>query len=288
MKKILVIGEASDKTQIALDKAMSLARLSDADVHVAINYFEDTTWQEFSTVEKKKTELFQEEQKWWQDYINNNNQGLNITFELLWEKYLVDWIINHCQTPAYDIIIKEGHRTESLAHTPTDWLLLRESPLPVYIVTPVKNKESKAVLVSLDLLAKSKEKQKLNTALLEEGFRLAMATNSDLHVCYVVKVAPVLRDIDLVDPDNQLAKAGPLAKEKLHQIADSYDIDANNIHILSGEPDRVISSLASQLRVNCIVIGSMGRKGILGKFFGNTSEQVVKLAHRDLLVIGPR
>lgn len=287
MKNILVIAESSDKSQLALDKAMSFAKLSGAKIHVAINYYENSSWQDNSNLGSRKVQVISEEDNWWRSYIESVSDGVSITHQVLWEKYLVDWILSQCKTVTYDMIIKQGHRTESLTHTSTDWLLLRESTVPVYIVTPVRNKESNVVLVSLDLLAKSKEKQSLNSRLLEEGFRLSVTTNSTLHVCYIVKVAPALRDMDLVDPQDVLTRTAPLAMEKLNDIASAYDIDEASVHILSGDPNKVVCSLANRLKANCIVIGSMGRKGIVGKFFGNTSEQVVKLAHKDLLVLGP-
>ena len=288
MKNILVIAESSDKTQLALEKAMLFAKHSGAKIHVAINYYEDSTWQDTTSLELKKKQVLAEEENWWRNHIESINSDVVVAHQVLWEKYLVDWILSQCKAQTYDMIIKEGHRTESLTHTSTDWLLLRESTVPVYIVTPIRNRESNVVLVSLDLLAKSKEKQNLNARLLEEGSRLAATTNSVLHVCYVVKVLPALRDLDLVDPNEALNKAKPLAMEKFASIAADYDIDDANVHILCGDPNKVVCSLANGLKANCIVIGSMGRKGIVGKFFGNTSEQVVKLAHKDLLVLAPQ
>lgn len=288
MKNILVIAEASDKPQLALEKAIKFAKLSGAKIHVVINYYENEVWQDAQSLEAKKLHVVAEEELWWRNHIESVSGDLIVAHQLLWEKYLVDWVIAQCKAQTYDMIIKQGHRTESVTHTSTDWLLLRESTVPVYIVTPLRNRESNIILVSLDLMARSQEKQKLNASLLEEAFRLSVTTNSALHVCYVVKVMPALRDLDVVDSEEVLNKVKPLAIEKFKTIAAAYDIDESNVHILSGDPNKVISSLANRLKANCIVIGSMGRKGIIGKFFGNTSEQVVKLAHKDLLVLGPQ
>ncbi len=286
MKSILVIAEPSNKLQIALDKAVSFAKLSGAKIHVAINYYEKNGWESAEVTEQRKSKRIAEEEGWWRSYIESLNTDIVITHQLLWEKYLVDWILKQCRSQPYDLIIKEGHRTETVVHTSTDWLLLRESPVPVYVVTPIHNRESNTLLVALDLMTSSPEKQHLNQRLLEEGFRLSVATNSQMHVCYVVSVVPALSDMDIVDPNSILQEVKPIAMEKCKELTAQYDVAENQMHIVKGEPNKAISSLASRIAANCIVIGSMGRKGIIGKFFGNTSEQVIKLAHKDLLVLG--
>lgn len=286
MKNILVIGEASDKPQLALEKAISLAKLSNAKIHVVVNYYQDSTWK--GNEEVSQAQFASDEENWWRDHIEADRGDLVITHQLLWEKYLVNWILDHCKGQQYDMIIKQGHRTESMTHTPTDWLLLRESPLPVYIVTPIRNRESNVILVSLDVMARSSEKQALNKQLLEEAFKLSVATNSTLHVCYIVKILPALTDMDIVDPEAVEAKVKPQAEAKIAELLKDYDVPSDHIHVLPGDPNKVISSLSNRIKANCIVIGSMGRKGIVGKFFGNTSEKVVRLAHKDLLVIGPK
>jgi hypothetical protein len=41
-----------------------------------------------------------------------------------WEKRIADWLIRHVAATPYDLVIKTGNRSETLAYTPTDWQLL--------------------------------------------------------------------------------------------------------------------------------------------------------------------
>lgn len=291
MKRFLVIAEQGRQPQVALEKAMSLAKLTSASIHVVINCYQEMSWLSEDEYDGQygnaKVRLTSQEESWWRDYIDSVRDNLVISHQVVWHKYLADWVLKHCRNHPYDLIFKRGHRSESVLYTPSDWLLLRDSKVPVYIASEEHQTETPTVLVALDLLAKSPEKCALNEKLLETAFRIAVATNSDLHCCYVIKVLPIIKDMEMIDIAAHEKRLKKLAGERWKELFQRYDLDKAHVHIKTGVPWKVIASLASELKVNCVVIGTMGRKGLAGKFFGNTSEKVIHVAHKDLLVIGP-
>ena len=290
MKKILVIAERAQESQIALDKAQSLARFNSASIHIAVICYEELGWLDgeggSEASVNAKLNILNGEDAWWREHLGAQRGALTVTYELVWQKYAADWTLDHCSKHTYDLLIKKGHRSEAAFYTPTDWLLLRDSKVPVYLVSDQHYSEGKAVLVALDLMAKSQEKQELNRRLLESGFRLAVETNSDLHCCYIIKIPEMFKSLNLIDVREHNRKVEESARENFESLFDCYDLDNAHIHIKSGNPWKMIASFANELQVNCIVIGTMGRKGLAGKFFGNTSERVIHVAQKDLLIIG--
>ncbi|OMH39787.1 universal stress protein [Motiliproteus sp. MSK22-1] len=290
MKKILVIAERAQEAQVALVKALSLAKLNSASIHVAVICYEELGWldeaENSEASVNAKVDILNGEEVWWREYLKAQCGSLSVTYELVWQKYAADWTLKHCSEHTYDLVVKKGHRSEAAFYTPTDWLLLRDSKIPVYLVSDQHYSDGKAVLVALDLMAKSDEKQDLNQRLIESAFRLAVETNSDLHCCYIIKIPEMLKSLNLVDVTDHNRKVEESVRQKFKSLFDCYDLDNTHIHIRSGSPWKMIASLANELQVNCIVIGTMGRKGLAGKFFGNTSERVIHVAQKDLLVIG--
>ncbi|WP_445946725.1 universal stress protein [Shewanella sp.] len=289
MDKILVIADPLTQLQNAFIKALSLAHSSCASIHVAAVCYEsfaelnDSDYDSGSIKEK----IIQQHKEFWQKQINQYDSNLTIDVEVVWHKQLHDWVIKECRANKYDLIVKTGHRSETSFYTPTDWMLFRDSPIPVYVVEPQKHKCEKVVLVALDALAKSTEKQVLNSQLLESAFRLAVQTDAKLHCAYVIKIPTLLKDLDLVDPKTYTNKIKVRAQANMDTLLADYDITKECVHILEGEPWGVLANLSKKLHSQCLVVGSMGRKGIMGKLVGNTAEKIIHVAHTDLLVIGP-
>jgi universal stress protein E len=289
MEKILVIADQKDMPQSAFHKALSLAHSSCASLHIAVVCYESFAELNDSDLdgENIKSKIIQQHRDFWQAQIEQANSDLTIDVKVMWHKQLHDCVIQECKENGYDLIIKTGNRSESMFYTPTDWMLFRDSPVPVYIVEPRAVKSQKVVLVALDALAKSDEKKALNIQLLESAFRLAVQTNANLHCAYVVKIPTLLKDFDLVDPHTYAKKIQVQAKASMDVLVADYDIAPNCVHIEVGEPWGVLANLSKKLHCQCLVVGSMGRKGMLSKLVGNTAEKIIHVARTDLLVIGP-
>lgn len=289
MDKILVIADKLSQPQSAFIKALSLAHSSCASVHIAAICYEPFAELNDSELDgnKIKNHIIQLHNDFWQEKINQHDSNLTIRLQVVWHKQLHDWVIEECKAHKYDLIVKTGPSNETRFYTPTDWMLFRDAPIPVYVAEARDHKCDKVVLVALDALAKSTEKQALNSKLLESAFRLAVQTDAKLHCAYVIKIPTLLKDLDLVDPATYANKIKLRAQVHMSALLADYDIAKECIHIEEGEPWGVLANLSKKLHSQCLVVGSMGRKGIMGKLVGNTAERIIHIAHTDLLVIGP-
>lgn len=289
MKELLVYTEAAEEDNLAaVKKAVDIARVTSAKVHVVVNCYQGLDFfSDGSSDSAEKSQLIADQHTWWQEHLESYNSETPMTFEVIWEKYPNGWIADHCKTQHYDMLVKQVHKDEVSGYSAKDWELFRDSIVPVYAVTDKGINNPKTILVSLDMLAKSYEKMKLNEKLLETGFRLAMATNQELHCCYVANVSPLIKSLDPVAAENKRKKIMDAAMERCRKMLDTYDLKPEQIHFEVGAPYKRIASIANKNKASCVVIGSMGRKGIEGKLFGNTSEKVIQMARNDLLVINP-
>jgi len=291
MKNILVIADPLDCEQRAYEKALSLGKLTSARIHVVTLCHESLAMLEHSdfsvNIADVKQDLLTIREQWWQRYLDKNPPHIEVTYEAAWDKYLHHWVIEHCKERHYDIIVKTGHRSEQLFYTPSDWQLFRKAPAPIYSVNPNVYKHKKVVLVALDLIHKQEQKHRLNKQLLEQGFQLAVQSDAELHCCYSIQIPTLMKDMDLIDVPSHTKNMEKQARELCKQWLDDYDIDEQSFHVREGKPWQVINTLANKLNAQCIVIGSMGRKGVPGKLIGNTAEKIIHHARTDLLVIRP-
>lgn len=292
MKRILVIADQDEDKQLALLKAIELAQATGAAIHVAVLCYESLDFADIegeSTTDhyNPKAQIVQHKEQWWDSFVQQQQSDLEITHEVVWEKYLNKWVASHCAERPYDLIVKTGHRSESLFYTPSDWQLFRESTIPIYIVSPSGLKSQPIVLACVDALSKNKQKRELNKTILAASRKLADQTAATLHACYVIKIPTLVRDLELIDIAAHVRKVKALAVEEAAILLESYGVSPQHFHVEEGAPASVVATIANKTRAQCIVLGSMGRTGIAGKLIGNTAEKVIHYSKANLLVVNP-
>ncbi len=69
-----------------------------------------------------------------------------------------------------------------------------------------------------------------------------------------------------------------------HEIFNSIAV---TLHLPKGRARSVIPSLAAELNVDLMVMGTVGRTGIPGLIIGNTDESVLSRIHCSVLAVKP-
>ena len=76
----------------------------------------------------------------------------------------------------------------------------------------------------------------------------------------------------------------------LSELLAKYDLSESStkIHLLKGEPSKVIPSVAKKSRVQLVVMGTVARTGIPGFFIGNTAERTLSTLDCSVLTVKPK
>ncbi|MBU3002409.1 universal stress protein [Paraglaciecola arctica] len=291
IEKVLVIADQQDKQQSALAHAKSLCKRTGAKLHIVAFHYENLTKFAAKLNQEQRDDIqnkiISSGNKWLKSEIALLNLQDDSSCEVLWEKDIVGWVKQHCESHAYDLIIKTGHRSEGLFYVPTDWHLIRNNLVPTLIVAEKKWRKKQTIMVSLDLGTHSTSKQELNQKLLDAGITFATNANMPLHICYSIPISPVLKDLGIIDKKTLVNDAKSRYLPIIETMLGDYDIPLANIHFKAGPAAKVIPSIASKCSAGLVVMGSIGRKGITAKIMGNTSESVLGLLKTDILVIQP-
>lgn len=156
---------------------------------------------------------------------------------------------------------------------------LRSSPLPVVTVHEgtVTDGNFERILVPTDGSACAE-------AGADHAARLAAATGAVIHAVHAVDPDAVWDDVEgkmLVD---ELEAAGERAVDGVRERARQYDVPVVESTVLSGAPYRAILNYVTANDIDCVVMGTHGRTGIVRYLLGSVTERVVRLA--DVPVIG--
>lgn len=292
MQRILVVTDHDDEKTAAVEKGLELARLSGAELEI-VNFcfvkLGEIAQQSGTTEEELKQSIIDKKQKGTDAMVKRARakkaeyKKIKATIKVIWEKYLFNWVVKRTQEETFDLVIKTGHRSETAFHTPTDWHLFRDCKVPVYLRSEKTWKKKRRVLVAIDVEGKGLDKK--NKILLDQGRQFADMMGAELDCCFVIHVPKMLKELDVVDVSTYTKLAREEYLPKVLKLVEPYGLTKENVFRETGEPGQRIGKIAKKLKVDCVVIGSSGRKGVKGKLIGNTAEQVIKNLRTDMLVM---
>ncbi|MGJ8692522.1 MAG: universal stress protein [Thalassotalea sp.] len=279
-KHVLVIADIEDDDLLSIEKARDITLPMKATVEI-IKFIQDskdsgiTLEQQIAKAEQSLSAII----------FSVFDGSIEIISEVVVSDNIADWVINRCGQKTVDLVIKGGHRSETLFHIPSDWQLIRHLHCPILIASHIKWKDKANILLAVDLSTAESNHQQLNSLILDWGETWAQVTHNQLHAMYSIPVAKPLLEFDVVDKHAVMQKKGPAAKEKMQELLARFDMNSVIDHITVGPPDSSILHQANELHSSLVILGSVARKGISGLLLGNTAEKVLHHLRTDCLII---
>ncbi len=115
--------------------------------------------------------------------------------------------------------------------------------------------------------------------------------NAEVHLLYVVKKIRYFSNIyiDQVSITSTEVAIGEGALKSLQEFREKYfaDFPETKVKVITGYPAEEIIKYAEIQRINLIIMGSHGRRGIEKVIIGSVADQVVKTAPVPTTIINP-
>lgn len=203
------------------------------------------------------------------------------------EDDIAGWVVNECKSGDIDLIIKTGHRSEHVLYSPTDWHLIRDTKTPVLLLDGRSHRELKTILATVDIEEGTLEQRTLDRMVLDYSADLAKRFGSTLHAAVCVKTSQILSDLDLVDIHKREHAHAPEVRKVIESEYRDYGIEGSHWHIHAGAPETILAGIATGIKADLVVVGSVGRKRLQGLLLGNTAEKILKNLHTNVLVLKP-
>lgn len=276
-KLVMVISDEAKGESLALNKAKSIATPLNADVQVVRFLPKDCS----DSVKQSATQSIGE-------LVHTVfNEFSSVTSEVVSTDSIPSWMADHCNASDDNLVIKTGHRSESLLYTPTDWELIRQLNCPILISSNQKWNSSANILIALDLSSDGPEQRGLNAHALYWAQQWQNISDCQLHAVYSIPIPAPLLALDIVEQRDYLRTHEPEANEKLCELLKEFNMTDVIPHILAGVPNKTISHIADEIKADLVIIGSMGRTGVKGFLHKNTAEKVLHHLRTDMLVVKP-
>jgi universal stress protein E len=211
----------------------------------------------------------------------------DITLQAAWAKDIAAWVVRTAVRKDFDLVVKSVHPTKSRTHTPTDWHLLRDCPVPVLLTSGRRWSKKPVILATLDLNRHDRAHEELNRKVLEAAVEMARVYDGVVHCVYAIEVSRVLADLDIINPRKLAKEARARSSIVLKPLVAPYKIPASRVHMPIGKVGPAVNGLAKKLNADLLVMGTTARRGLKGLVIGNSAERVLAGSTRDILGLKP-
>ncbi|WP_115718666.1 universal stress protein UspE [Gallaecimonas mangrovi] len=296
--KILVVADPNQTEQPALSRAAFLAKKTGAKITLFLTIYdfsyEMTTMLSSSEREAMRNGILGQRKEWLNELAKPFiEDGVNIELQTAWHNRPYESILKALTEGNFDVLFKSTHEHSTLKaviFTPTDWHLLRKSPVPVMLVKDHEWPQGGVVLAAVNCGSEDEAHQQLDDAITSEGLALAKMVGAELHLVTAYPGTPVNIAIEIpeFDPESYTQAMREHHEKQAKAHASAFGIDDSHIHVKEGLPEDVIPHVAEQLDAELVIMGTVGRKGLTAALIGNTAEQVIDRLGSDLLALKPQ
>jgi len=159
--------------------------------------------------------------------------------------------------------------------TPLDWQLLRECPIPVYLVGGGGHALPRIVVAAVDVSNVQPANSALNQRIIEQATSLALQCDAELHLLYACDMSTIyMADMGGMALSNLSKDLASKEEKTFLELARDYGVPSDRHHFVLGNPVAVLSQFAKEHQVDVIVMGRVQYHGI-EKLLGSTTEHIL-------------
>lgn len=294
-KNILLLVDATAETSETLDRAVELAETNQAQLTVV-----DVLKEAPENKAPAKTPLSTSEPGKMapEDRLERliapiRDKGVRIDAKVLTGIPFIE-IIRQVLKYNYDLVMKTAAGatgTKELLFGSADLHLMRKCPCPVWITKPLKHKRYTRIMAAVDPATWDATKAGLNRVIIDLATSLAIRENSELHIVQAWNPYEENTNPDNATPpgNGEQAVEPEIHKRLVNDFLARHMVEGLNprVHLIEGNAEDVILSLAKEEHIELIVMGTVGRVGLPGFFIGNTAEEVLRKVDCSVLTVKP-
>ncbi len=279
--QLFVVIDPTSEVQIALVKALLIAKLGDCHIHAFVCIYEDFGKRHDSSARRDSRDNAMTEAREWLEQALEPCRAARVPYsvEIAWNGRWVESVMHAVAKSGCDLLIKstwEHSRARRFFRQTSDFTLMRYCACPILFTSAAQEWKSDRILACLDFESNDREHTRLNHAVLRDARAFGEIVGMDLYLASAYKTR-------LSDDHLPLETYGrPVDAAALGEL---YRVDAERIVLRRGEPVDTLAAICEALDPSIVVLGTIARTGIAGKLIGNTAEKLLDRVAADILTV---
>lgn len=285
---LLVVIDPDRQDQLALDRALEIARLIEISLHIVVFSYRNAEDKITRSVDPGLTRGFENDydrirQVWLDQLVAPiHEEGLTASTQVRPFKRLYEAIIQVALEEDVDMVYKPTREHTALQRAlfnSTDWNLIRLCPLPLLLVSDSRPVKGRDVIAAVDLSSEDDDHAELNQLLLSQAVMISRLIQSQVKVINACPPGLAIKGTSgSTDQQDAYHSKALVFTEKFH-------IPDEQVIIREGSAEEVVNDLAESSNAAVIILGTVARSGLAGLFIGNTAERVLENSKTDVLVV---
>ncbi|OLS60531.1 universal stress protein [Pseudomonas putida] len=290
-QRLFMIASPSLRHTPAMERAVAIARATDAALHIAVFLEEGDLLGRMAAGSALRQSMEQDAWTWLRDEAAQlRHDGLEVSCEVQVSRHVMADMLEHVKEMQPDLVIKDVHHESALRRvflTPPDWQLLRDCAAPLHLVSDMRCPLPKVVIAAVDTLHPDSQHTRISDRVIREANALAIQCDAELHLLHAWDVAQTqfadfgAGAVTMPGFNSEVRRSAQLAFEHL---AEAHGVAESHRHFVTGPATHAIAEYAGQHRADVIVMGSSQRRGAAG-VLGSTTEHVLQHLPCNVLAV---
>lgn len=288
LNRILVVIEPEQDDQLALDKAIRLARVSGGSLELVISdhnaYLEDGFYFDPPQARLLRQEHVERNRQLLEDMaIVIRQQGFTVEVDALWGNPAYQKLIEKVLTSKPDLLVQSTRHHDKIARlllSHQDWQLLRYCPCPLLLVKDMAWPEHPLFVAAVDPVHSNDKPADLDHQLTDVAQSLATLGSGEVRLFHSCYQAPVSGVYPLV-----VDKA--LYREKTRDLLTAFSLSEDALFISDDVVTQALPAYLQQQGASVLVMGAVSRSALDRFFVGSTAEKLLDRVDQDVLVVKP-
>ena len=279
--RLFVIIDPTATHQVALVKALLIAKLGDCHIHASLCIQKGLDEAgEYSSRKDFKRRTLEEAETWLETLMQPCRvSDVPYSTEVIWNSKWVEASVRAAEKSGCDLMIKSSfHHSKArrFFSKTADYYMMEHCASPILFTDQAQEWKSDRILACLDLESGDPQHARLNGVIMRDARALADIVGMDLHIACAYA--------DSIDTEHLPLKShgGEITREQLGEL---YDVDPTRVILRQGNIVETLREICNETDPSIVVMGTLARRGISGKLIGNTAEKMLDIVGADVLTV---
>ena len=279
--RLFVVVDPTETHQVALVKALLIAKLGNCQIHAFLCTYEDMQ-QAGADISPSdfKSRVVEEATEWLEQLMQPCRvSGVPYTTQVTWNKEWVDSTIRAVEKSGCNLVIKSSfHHSKArrFFSTTSDYEFMHRCACPILFTHQEQEWKTDRMLACLDLVSADPQHLRLNNVIIRDAQAFANIVGMDLYVACAYTEAIDSEHLPLETHGHDVTRA---------QLGEHYAVKPERVLLRQGNTVETLKAICDEIDPSIVIIGTLARTGIKGKLIGNTAEKLIDIVDADLLTV---
>ena len=279
--RLLVVIDPTETHQVALVKALLIAKLGNCHIHAFLCTYKDMKQAgEYASRSEFKRSVLHEATDWLERLMQPCKvSGVPYTTEVTWNSKWIDSTIRAIEKSGCDLMIKSSfHHSKArrFFRTTSDYKLMHRCVCPILFTHQGQEWKTDRMLACLDLVSGDPQHMKLNNVVIRDARAFANIVGMDLYIACAYTETIDSEHLPLKTHGHDVTRA---------QLGELYDVKPERVLLRQGNTVETLKTICDEIDPSIMIMGTLARTGIKGKLIGNTAEKLIDIVDADLLIV---